>query len=870
MPQSKERGIAHLAALLIILGGIIFGVLLIKNPTFFFPKAADQTLTPLEEARKKSYGTHGFIFTGFSKENKIYLFDGAKRSNKKIIRFDFFLSEITPTEGVFNFEKVDENISLASERDLKILGTIHQTSPWMVDLNQEGRYRGPILEDKLPSYREAVKKIVTHYPQVVFWEIWNEPDLSFGGTTSDYARMLSVAYTAIKEANPKAQVLIGGVTTAALDNGWLQKVLQDSVYPGKNSYDVANIHIRGSMSNLANLTKKALDVYEQYGKQDAPLWVTEHGYPADPALQQKKDSQYANGEKSQADFYQKSLPLLLDSGATKVFMTLRDMSAEESNRPCSENPFCSEGLITFPSRENSAGRKDRLSLQTFQNMLAPGQEDEEPKTDSLGTVSASSINCPSGSITGECFNLNVSCPGIAAILANVKFSKASGSPKGTVILQTGGGATEFYESDFQGGGASVIRDVLSSGFSTAQISWPGNKGWLLGPGGPRKLSCRFATASKWIYDNLHQGSTNSPFCATGNSGGAGAIAESMAHYGLASILDAAILSGGPVFSRVDKGCFQESATHLSPCGDRLSVAYSDANLSTLDGTYQNNTCSSKREANRQTLLNDSQLSADGVKTFPTTSVHIVVGDGDKGSGPGQGLEWANNISASSKTLDCAKDSIHAIAKTPGGAEHITRDIVSSCRLQASSSSPSARGSTTASQRATSTPKASASVSSAGCNLTLTAGFDPDTGQCKEFKAPCEVPAHWRKIIGKGCPTIKNSTPTPQPSTTEPGSSGTPTPTPISTPTSIPTSTPVSTQTSQPGLPKAISTPQPTSAFVGERQLAPFEVRPPETAVPFIRAPETPISEPGSIESIFTSIGGFFSIFFELLLSPFQL
>ena len=65
-----------------------------------------------------------------------------------------------------------------------------------------------------------------------------------------------------------------------------------------------------------------------------PLWVTEHGYPADPAYQYDPD--YTAGPASQAAYLTASIPTLLDAGASEVFVTERDNLGGQ---------FASEGLL---------------------------------------------------------------------------------------------------------------------------------------------------------------------------------------------------------------------------------------------------------------------------------------------------------------------------------------------------------------------------------------------------------------------------------------------------------------------------------------------------------------------------------------------
>jgi hypothetical protein len=68
---------------------------------------------------------------------------------------------------------------------------------------------------------------------------------------------------------------------------------------------------------------------------EKPLWITEFGYPSDPAYQY--DRAYHAGPASQAAYLCHAIPILLAHGAAKVFVTLRDNLG---------GPFASEGVIT--------------------------------------------------------------------------------------------------------------------------------------------------------------------------------------------------------------------------------------------------------------------------------------------------------------------------------------------------------------------------------------------------------------------------------------------------------------------------------------------------------------------------------------------
>jgi hypothetical protein len=74
--------------------------------------------------------------------------------------------------------------------------------------------------------------------------------------------------------------------------------------------------------------------FDAHDAADKPLWITEFGYPSDPAYQH--DPAYRSGAASQASYLRRALPALLDAGAAKIFVTLRDNLTGQ---------FASEGVI---------------------------------------------------------------------------------------------------------------------------------------------------------------------------------------------------------------------------------------------------------------------------------------------------------------------------------------------------------------------------------------------------------------------------------------------------------------------------------------------------------------------------------------------
>lgn len=119
-------------------------------------------------------------------------------------------------------------VSLANMEALLI---VHRTPSWAQTV--EGATCSRIRDEALDEFGDFLYDAVLRYSyppyNVMYWEIWNEPDIGYSedlanmpfGCWADYsdevwggeyyAEVLKAIYPRIKEANPNAQVIIGGL-----------------------------------------------------------------------------------------------------------------------------------------------------------------------------------------------------------------------------------------------------------------------------------------------------------------------------------------------------------------------------------------------------------------------------------------------------------------------------------------------------------------------------------------------------------------------------------------------------------------------------------------------------------------------------------
>jgi hypothetical protein len=345
-------------------------------------------------------------------------------------------------------------------------------------------------------------------------------------------------------------------------------------------------------------------------------------------------------------------------------------------------------------------------------------------SDPIGTVNnftqfPGPQSCPASSVNygssfggqGTCFQLAISCPQIADFSAYLKVNGPSSPPlTGTVLLGTGTGGSGLYDDPNAGGyddGSNVVQSLLTSGYNTVQISFGAPfdsgstpRGWLTGPGGVRRLACRYATVADWVLHNPSvinsnvSASTSAPMCATGNSGGSAAIAYAVYDYGLDSEFTMIEPTSGPVMTRVDLGCSPPgSSTFLNACTNaQQDMAYSTGgsaggDAAVIDQAYQSagaNTPTPCTDAINGTpapaglFLSDSILfqGAQNI-SLPNLTIKQLFGDDDTSNAVPQGTFW-NQFASSPSKLQCLSVVAHDIPSFTSGATQIAMDIEAAC------------------------------------------------------------------------------------------------------------------------------------------------------------------------------------------------
>jgi hypothetical protein len=373
-----------------------------------------------------------------------------------------------------DFSGLDEVIALARQYHVRVVADLI-TIPWWIAACQvptdiAGMAR--CATDDISAYRSMIAQIAARAdPAVRDWEIWNEPDVPafFNGTPEQYARMLRSAHDAIKELDPQANVLLGGISNAA-GMSWLADVFAAPGADAAHAFDIANIHERGSLDALAGDVVSWRSFLTGYGFT-GPVWVTEHGYPSDQELQY--DPSFAAGALSQVAYLNASIPTLIDAGAGEVFVTERDNLGGQ---------FASEGLLGGAVSDRAAADPQVVEKPSYAEVRTLADCYASLARDCPGpppAASPTSLALPPTRLgSSEAARVSVSNPGSAPLQLGV-FAVPSGAAAPIGVLLDGC-SNRILEPD-QTCSAAVRFTPVNGGAFTTTLKLPSDNGTLTVP-----------------------------------------------------------------------------------------------------------------------------------------------------------------------------------------------------------------------------------------------------------------------------------------------------------------------------------------------------------------------------------------------------
>lgn len=192
-------------------------------------------------------------------------FQALRQLGCRWIRTDFDWAQTEPTPGRWEFRHLDRLCAAAQKEHVNILPILDYDVPWAA----------PAWKN-LDRWKHYVRTVVSRYPQLSYWEVWNEPNLPHfwpSPNPEHYALLLKETYTLLKQLNPSIKVLYAG--TAGIPYPFIEASLKAGA---GNFFDIMNIHPYNWQSPpevLLHDLRKLRRLMRQYQIADKPIWITE-------------------------------------------------------------------------------------------------------------------------------------------------------------------------------------------------------------------------------------------------------------------------------------------------------------------------------------------------------------------------------------------------------------------------------------------------------------------------------------------------------------------------------------------------------------------------------------------------------------------
>ncbi|MBO0686167.1 MAG: hypothetical protein J2P45_23715, partial [Candidatus Dormibacteraeota bacterium] len=171
-----------------------------------------------------------------------------------LIRVYFYWGQVEPEPGRWSWEAVDTLLEQLDGSE-EVWVTISSSSRWAT--RQATDFLPPSPARDLDAYYQFVHRLVSHCGgRVTYWQCDNEPSnigLSWAGTAEEYVAQLKVMHRAVKDADPRAAVVLGGATyglPAAPAESPERRFFDVLLREGRDHFDLFDLHLYAEAGRL--------------------------------------------------------------------------------------------------------------------------------------------------------------------------------------------------------------------------------------------------------------------------------------------------------------------------------------------------------------------------------------------------------------------------------------------------------------------------------------------------------------------------------------------------------------------------------------------------------------------------------------------
>jgi len=210
----------------------------------------------------------------------------------KTIRMSIYWPECEPAPGEYNFRAVDRQVSAAAAAGIRVQPFVNGTPSWLA----AEPARPPLGARASRAWSRFLRAVVRRYGSrgefwtsqksrmpMRQWQVWNEPNFALfwrpWPSPAAYARLLRISARAIRAADPRAKIVLGGVAPVRGGIGigvFLRRLFR---LPGvRHSFDIAAVHpYASSVPGVEYRLREARRAMVEASLGSRPLLVTEIG-----------------------------------------------------------------------------------------------------------------------------------------------------------------------------------------------------------------------------------------------------------------------------------------------------------------------------------------------------------------------------------------------------------------------------------------------------------------------------------------------------------------------------------------------------------------------------------------------------------------
>jgi polysaccharide biosynthesis protein PslG len=219
----------------------------------------------------------------------------------RMVRWGFRWAMVQPTPGSYRWRLLDNVIGSLANHGIRVLPVMTGSPPWAAPTYGTAPVNTRLARSSWRRFLEAaVKRYGPHgrywtdpnlyrsdHPQgpilpIGTWQIWNEQNIRTGAQhvkPSKYVRLVRMSHDAIRDVDPKARILLGGMPGYVSSHAWvyLKKLYRHRGF--KREFDAVALHpYAPDVGHVLVQIQEMRRVMARFHDKRSPLWITELGW----------------------------------------------------------------------------------------------------------------------------------------------------------------------------------------------------------------------------------------------------------------------------------------------------------------------------------------------------------------------------------------------------------------------------------------------------------------------------------------------------------------------------------------------------------------------------------------------------------------